>query len=56
VAGYYLVRKEGMVRLYDVPWVVEKKGLMGRTKEAKPAPLTIDLVLGSEQIQKSGGN
>lgn len=56
VAGYYLVRKDGMVRLYDVPWIVEKKGLMGRTKEAKPAPLTIDLVLGSEQIQKSGGN
>jgi len=53
-AGYYVVRKEGMVRLYDVPWFVEKKGFLGRTNIAKPGPLTIDLVLGSEQIQESG--
>ena len=53
-AGYYLVRKEGMVRLYDVPWYVEKKGFLGSNKISKPGPLTIDLVLGSEQIQESG--
>lgn len=55
VAGYFLIEKEGMVRLYDVPWYVEKKGLIRRTKVAKPGPLNIDLVLGSEQIQKFGG-
>ena len=54
-AGYFLVEKEGMIRLYDVPWYVEKKGLIRRTKVAKPGPLNIDLVLGSEQIQKFGG-
>lgn len=55
VAGYFLIEKEGMVRLYDVPWYVEKKGFIKRTKVAKPGPLNIDLVLGSEQIQKFGG-
>jgi type VI secretion system VasD/TssJ family lipoprotein len=55
VAGYYVVQKEGMVRLFDVPWYVETKGLIRRTKMAKPGPLNIDLVLGSEQIQKFGG-
>jgi len=56
VAGYYLMDKENIVRLYDVPWVIESKGFIRKTKEAKPAPLNIDLVLGAEQIQKSGGN
>lgn len=55
VAGYYHIQKEGMVRLYDVPWFVEKKGLIRRSKVAKPGPVDIDLVLGSEQIQKFGG-
>jgi type VI secretion system VasD/TssJ family lipoprotein len=55
VAGYYLVQKEGMVRLYDVPWYVETKGFLARTKTAKPGPLNIDLVLGSEQIRQVGG-
>jgi len=54
VAGYYLIQREGMIRLYDVPWYVEKKGLLKRTKVAKPAALDIDLVLGSQQIQKFG--
>lgn len=55
VAGYYLLQKEGMVRVYDVPWFVEKKGFIRRTKVAKPGPLDIDLVLGLDQIQKSRG-
>ncbi len=54
VAGYYLIQKEGMIRLYDVPWFVEKKGFIRQTKIAKPAALSIDLVLGSQQIQKFG--
>jgi hypothetical protein len=55
VAGYYVLQKEGMVRVYDVPWFVEKKGFIKRTKVAKPGPLDIDLVLGLDQIQKSRG-
>jgi type VI secretion system VasD/TssJ family lipoprotein len=54
VAGYYLVRKESLVRLYKIPWFVEKKGFLRRSKVSKPGPLKIDLVLGSEQIQDSG--
>jgi type VI secretion system VasD/TssJ family lipoprotein len=55
VAGYYQMFKENMVRLYDVPWIIESKGFLGRTKESKPAPLVIELVLGSEQISNLGG-
>jgi type VI secretion system VasD/TssJ family lipoprotein len=54
VAGYYLIQKEGMIRLYDIPWYVEKKGFIMQTKVAKPAALSIDLVLGSQQIHKFG--
>jgi len=55
VAGYFKVDKQGMVRLYDVPWFVESKGFFTRTKTAKPGPVNIDLVLGSERIQNIGG-
>jgi len=52
VAGYYRLEKEGTVRLYDIPWVVEKKGFVKRTKTSKPAVLTIDLVLGSQGLYR----
>lgn len=55
VAGYYLMRKENLVRLYDVPWFVEKKGFLGRNKVSKPGPLHINLLLGPEGIQNIGG-
>lgn len=54
VAGYYLLQKEGMVRLFDVPVVVEKKGWIKRTKIAKPGPLSIEVTLGPQGIQKTG--
>jgi type VI secretion system VasD/TssJ family lipoprotein len=54
VAGYYLLKKEGMVRLFDVPVVVEKKGWIKRTKIAKPGPLSIEVTLGAQSIQKAG--
>jgi len=52
VAGYYRLEKEGTVRLYDIPWVVEKKGLVRRTKTPKPAVLNIHLVLGSQGLYR----
>ncbi len=55
VGGYYRPHKDGMVRLYDIPWVVEKKGFIRRTKISKPAPLNIDLVLGPQQLYRRGG-
>lgn len=54
VAGYYTVERKGMVRLYDIPWYVEKSGFLGQNKVAKPGPLEIDLKLGSQQIQAVG--
>ena len=50
-AGYYLIQRERMVRLYEIPVVIEKKGIIRRTKRKKLGTLEIDLKLGSQQIQ-----
>ena len=50
VAGYYILEKDRMVKMVDIPEFVEKKGFMKKTKTRKPAPLNIDLVLGPQQI------
>jgi type VI secretion system VasD/TssJ family lipoprotein len=34
----------------EIPEFVEKKGLIKRSKTRKPAPMTIDLILGPQQI------
>ena len=49
-AGYYLLEKERMVRLYEIPVVIEKKGIIRRSKIQKLGILEIDLRLGPEQI------
>ena len=49
VAGYYLLDKDKMVRLYDIPVVIEKKGFSG-TKKQKLDILEINLNLGPQQI------
>lgn len=51
VAGYYTLEKDRMIRLYDIPVVVETKGWIKRTKLSKPGPLTIQLDLGPSQIK-----
>ena len=51
VAGYYTLTKDRMIRLYDIPVVMETKGLIKRTKISKPGPLTIKLDLGPSQIK-----
>jgi type VI secretion system VasD/TssJ family lipoprotein len=51
VAGYYVLEKERMIKLYEIPVVVEKKGLLRRTKVSKPGELMIDLELGPSQIR-----
>jgi type VI secretion system VasD/TssJ family lipoprotein len=52
LAGYYLIKKERMCRLVDIPVIIEETGLIKRTKVSKPGPLNIELQLGSQQIQK----
>jgi type VI secretion system VasD/TssJ family lipoprotein len=49
VAGYFKLQKENVVKLYSIPVVDEKKG---NTLYQKPGILTIDLLLGSQQIQE----
>ena len=51
LAGYYLIQKERILRLLDIPVIVEKKGWIKRTKISKPGPLNIELTLGPQQIQ-----
>ena len=50
VAGYYILEKERMVKMVEIPEFVEKKGLIKKSKTRKPAPLNIDLILGPQQI------
>jgi type VI secretion system VasD/TssJ family lipoprotein len=51
VAGYYVLQRARMIRMFDVPVVIEKKGLFKSTKMAKPGLLKIDLQLGPSQIK-----
>lgn len=50
-AGYYLIERDRIVRLYEIPVVIEKKGIVRRTKRQKLETLEIDLKLGPQQIQ-----
>lgn len=50
VAGYYALDKSRMVRLYDIPVVIEKKGLIKKTKTQKMGVLEVELRLGPQQI------
>jgi type VI secretion system VasD/TssJ family lipoprotein len=51
VAGYYILQKDRMIRLYDIPTVVESKGFISRTRISKPGPFRIELELGPSQIK-----
>ena len=50
VAGYYVLHKDRMIRLFDIPVITEKKGFFSRKKIQKPGPLNIELTLGPRQI------
>jgi type VI secretion system VasD/TssJ family lipoprotein len=50
VAGYYILEKDRMVRIVEIPEVVEKKGMIRVKKTRKPAHLSVELVLGPQQI------
>lgn len=56
VAGYYLLKKERVVRIFDIPTFIEKKGFIKRTLTTKAAPLDLIINLGSMQIQIVEGN
>jgi hypothetical protein len=50
-AGYYQIERERVLRLYEIPVVIETKGLIRRSKRKKLDSLEVDLELGSQQIQ-----
>ena len=51
VAGYYVLEKERMTRLYKIPVDLVKKGLIRRTKVSKPKKLIVDIKLEPSQIK-----
>ena len=55
VAGYYVLHKDRMIRLFDIPVVIEKKGFFRRKKTQKPGPMNIELTLGPRQIMTVEG-
>lgn len=50
VAGYTVLEKKRMTRMFDIPVVIEKKGFIKRTKVAKPGIVNLILQLGPSQI------
>ncbi len=50
-AGYYDIQKERILRLYEIPVVIEKKGLVKRSKKQNLGTLEIELKLGPLQIE-----
>jgi len=50
IAGYFSLEKEKMVRLFDIPLVVEKTGTFSRKEITKHGNLNIELVLGPQQV------
>jgi len=53
VAGYYLIRKERMTRLFEIPVVEKRRGLLFLNKYATLDHLNIELMLGPQQIHSS---
>jgi len=49
IAGYYSLHRDKIIRLFEVPVVVKRKGLTG--KVAEPGHLSVDLKLGPYEIQ-----
>jgi type VI secretion system VasD/TssJ family lipoprotein len=51
VAGYNVMAKERMVRLFDVPVYVKFTNILKLSRKLVPAPLEINLKLGPQQIE-----
>lgn len=53
VAGYYLIRKERITRLFEIPVVEKRRGFLWLNKYATLGILDIQLTLGPRQIHAS---
>ncbi len=52
-AGYYNVKKDDVVRLYEIPVVTKSLGIFSRTRVAVPGVLKIELDLGPTKIRRA---
>lgn len=55
VAGYYLLdslEKDKLVRLFEIPVIMEKKGMIRKKKTIKPGVLYINLFMAPDGIQE----
>lgn len=52
IAGYSQLAKDKIVRLFKIPIIVEKKGLLRTTKIQKPGPLELEILLGPQGIKQ----
>ncbi len=50
VAGYGVMAKERMVRLFDIPVYTKWDNILSLSRKLEPAQLQIDLILGPNQI------
>jgi len=53
VAGYSIMKKENMIRLLQIPIVIEKKGFIRTTKTQKPGLLDVTIYLGAQGIKQA---
>ena len=54
VAGYFTLQKDHMVRLFEIPAVTKRKWYNPFSKTYEPGILTINLLLGPQEIQEIG--
>lgn len=50
VAGYYILDKERMVKMLEIPVALDKKGFIKKTITQKPQAMDIEIALGPQQI------
>ncbi|MBC2714128.1 MAG: type VI secretion system lipoprotein TssJ [Desulfobacteraceae bacterium] len=56
VAGYYTIQKEHIIRLTDMPVIIERSGFLWLKKTQKPGAINIELTLGPKHILTFKGN
>ncbi|MDI6752896.1 MAG: type VI secretion system lipoprotein TssJ [Thermodesulfobacteriota bacterium] len=50
VAGYYLLQKDRVIRLQQIPVLEEVTGWLSKTRTVKPGTLNMELYLGPQEI------
>ncbi len=51
VAGYYILDKNRMLKILEIPVAVAKKGFIKKTITQKPQPMNIEIILGPQQLK-----